>query len=441
MASAPYTIPLYDADGFAARLVGLTPAQWSSNAAKTPGGTLYALMKSLGGNMAANESGLLYAQQSTYIQTATGAALDLAAQDFFGSAIFRQPGESDASLRARLMANLLLPAATTEALSAALTSLTGVVPRIILPWSPADTGAWGLFYWDVDTPVTPFRWTGVAPYQGFIETPLPTSNNIMGTNPVPCYDDGIYWDVAGSLLADLTFVGGGLDAVDATINAVKPEGVVAWVKIVPPFAPQTVSPLLFGTATVATGALSIRILMQTTGTIIVGLQASWPTNFWVTDVTMTGFTANFAVAAPAGASVDWMFVGWSLAPLPPPTATEIAAEGLSTTIPAEGTSLPFATPNWNTAVIGIDTSLVFSQQAPAGAQLMVIYEGSATSETASVAAGSLTWTVSAPTGTYFMGARANWNTEIGVTKQSGSAILTFNTPAPADAQVLAVWAT
>ena len=432
MASAPYQIPLYDADGFAQRLAALTPSQWSSLTARSPGGVLYALLKAVGGNMAVQESGLLYAQQSIYLTQATGAALDLAALDFFGTSIMRASGESDSAFRARLMANLLLPAATRQALSAALTSLTGVVPRIIYPWSPADTGGWGLSYWDVDTPVTPFRWTGVAPYQGFIETPLPTSNDLMGTNPVPCYDDGIYWDVAGSLLADLTFIGGGISAVDAAINAVKPEGVVAWVKITQP----AVSPFLFGTAQVSTNSLAVRILVQTTGTIIVGLQPSWPTNFWVTDVTSAGFTANFAVAAPAGASVDWASV-----PFAPPAATEIPVSGLAATIPAVETSLPFATPNWNTAVIGTGTALVFSQQAPAGAELTVIYEGSATSATASVTAGALTWTVSAPTGTYFMGVRANWNTGIGVTKQSGSAILTFSTAAPANAQVIVAWAT
>ena len=432
MASAPYSIPLYDADGFAARLAGLTPAQWSSNAAKNPGGTLYGLMKSLGGNMAYNESGLLYAQQSTYIQTATGAALDLAAQDFFGSAIFRQPGESDASLRARLMANLLLPAATTEALSAALTSLTGVVPRIILPWSPADTGAWGLFYWDVDTPVTPFRWTGVYPYQGFIESPLPASSVTFGTNPVPCYDDGFYWDVAGGAFADLQFTGGGVGALYDTINAVKPEGVAAWVKVVSPVAQA----LIFGNATLPTGALSVRVVIPNAGASVVGLQPSWPTNAWVTDITATGFTANFSVGAPAGGSTDW-----ALSIFDPPDATNQPVSGMGATIPAVGTDLPFATPNWNTTVIGIGTDLVFTQEAPAGAELLLFYEGPAVSATVNVTAGSMTWTVSAPTGTYFMGARANWNTQIGVTKGSGSATLSFSEAAPANAQVIIGWAT
>lgn len=432
MASAPYTIPLYDADGFAARLVGLTPAQWSSNAAKTPGGTLYALMKSLGGNMAANESGLLYAQQSTYIQTATGAALDLAAQDFFGSAIFRQPGESDASLRARLMANLLLPAATTEALSAALTSLTGVVPRIILPWSPADTGAWGLFYWDVDTPVTPFRWTGVYPYQGFIESPLPASSVTFGNNPIPCYDDGFYWDVAGGAFADLVFTGGGVNALYDTINAVKPEGVGAWVKVLSPSSQA----LVFGNAPLPTGALSVRVVVPNAGASVVGLQPSWPTNAWVSDATATGFTANFSVGAPAGSSVDW-----ALSVLDPPDFTNQTVSGMGATIPAVGTDLPFATPNWNTTVIGIGTDLTFTQEAPAGAELLLVYEGPAVSATVNVTSGSMTWTVSAPTGTYFMGARANWNTQIGVTKGSGSATLAFSEAAPANAQVIIGWAT
>jgi hypothetical protein len=236
----PTTIaPLADTD-FANRMAALFPAGWSSPDAKSPGGVVYAVLQSMGAGLSDLNGAVQYACDATRIQTAQNGALDLASEDFFGGALPRNPGESDASFRARILAAMFPAGATRAAVTAAVEKVTGYPARVIEPWRPADTGAWGLFYWDVDTAVTPFRWTGSAipgernlAYQGFIECTLPTPD-VLGGNAVPCFDSNFYWDVAGSSLIDInpgqTL---GPQAVYDAINATKCEGTIVWVKFVP----------------------------------------------------------------------------------------------------------------------------------------------------------------------------------------------------------------
>lgn len=87
-----------------------------------------------------------YAQAQTRIRTATGIWLDIAAQDFFGSRIVRSSGQSDDSFRAIILANLLRPRATRQAISDVVLALTGVAPAIIEPFRPIDCGAYGVGY-------------------------------------------------------------------------------------------------------------------------------------------------------------------------------------------------------------------------------------------------------------------------------------------------------
>ena len=84
-----------------------------------------------------------FAHEQTRIASATGGWLDLIGFDFFGRALMRGSGESDAAFRARIEANLLQPAGTRPALFAALERLTGRAPVIIDPWRPGDCGAYG----------------------------------------------------------------------------------------------------------------------------------------------------------------------------------------------------------------------------------------------------------------------------------------------------------
>lgn len=242
----PTTIPTLTAVDYANRMAALFPPNWSSPEARSPGGVLYAVMGMIGTGLSFENGAVQYAFAATRIQTAMNGALDLASLDFFGDRLPRNPGETDDSYRARILAAIMPAGATRAAVAAAVKAVVGVEPRIIEPWSPRDTGVWGRFYWDVDNAVTPFRWTGSTrpedfglSFQGFIECPLPTPSLLNG-NPVPCFDSNFYWDIAGSSLIDLeagqTL---GPEVVYDAINLTKCEGTIAWVKFVS--APATTS--------------------------------------------------------------------------------------------------------------------------------------------------------------------------------------------------------
>lgn len=75
------------------------------------------------------------------LKTATGVFLDILGLDFLGTSIVRQGGQSDASWRNRIIAEILSPKDTRPALIARLTTLTGWAPLIFEPSMPMDTGA------------------------------------------------------------------------------------------------------------------------------------------------------------------------------------------------------------------------------------------------------------------------------------------------------------
>jgi len=101
-----------------------------------------------------------YARLQTRILTATGFWLDLIAEDFFGDDIKRKAGQSDASFRAYIIANLLRPRATRPAMASILLAISGQPAIIFEPNRPADTGAWrsptSPGYWRV------MRWGSLA---------------------------------------------------------------------------------------------------------------------------------------------------------------------------------------------------------------------------------------------------------------------------------------
>ena len=85
---------------------------------------------------------LAYVRLQTRIATASDGFLDLASADLFGDKLPRSAGEADDAFRARIKAALFPAKGTRPALVLALTSLTGVVPIIVEPWNPMDTGGW-----------------------------------------------------------------------------------------------------------------------------------------------------------------------------------------------------------------------------------------------------------------------------------------------------------
>ena len=225
-------IPIITADGYAQRMAALIPRGWANDSAKQPGGVLYALLETIGTQFNFINTALQYALNTTRIQTETSPELDEASEDFFGDALPRPPGATDAAFLALIQSNLLQPGATRQAVSNAVQKITGVAPRIIEPWNPGDTGCIDVAtFIDIDTKANPFIMSGEDRYQGFIETILPPITS-LGNNPLLTSDDGAYLDV--NLYGDtLQGVLQGLSAIYNAINAVRPFGTIAWVKIVP----------------------------------------------------------------------------------------------------------------------------------------------------------------------------------------------------------------
>jgi hypothetical protein len=253
--SAPTTITPLTPDQFAARIGANFPPGWSSQTAKLPGGVLYNIFKMMGVGLSFEMGGAQYALDATRLATATGDALDLAAEDFFGTgfyAILRNTGELDPAYRARLQAAMLPTGATRHAVYNEILRVTGFAPRLIEPWRLLDVGMWDgplnrMSFWDVDNIDNPFRWTtGSNPnaavndlslaYQGFVECVLPVAEP-FGNNPTPCLDEWtMAWDVFGAFMDVSNSVPLGEAVVLSAISRMKVEGTTVWFRFVP--APQ-----------------------------------------------------------------------------------------------------------------------------------------------------------------------------------------------------------
>lgn len=228
--SQPTVIPTITSSGFAGRMGALIPRGWANDAAKQPGGNLYALLETLGSQIAFLLSGVQYAQGSTRIQTAVAPELDLASEDFFGDSLPRLTGMSDEAFQAYILANLPPTGATRDAIVRALTILTGVVPRVIEPWNTGDTGCYDtkVSFYDVDSTVNPFVWADTgARYQGFIITPAPPVTG-LGDNPFYTYDDSGFYD-ANLYYIEITTTT--INSVYNLINRTKVYGTIVWVQI------------------------------------------------------------------------------------------------------------------------------------------------------------------------------------------------------------------
>jgi len=120
------------------RLKSVLPPQWFGDV--TP------IFDALLNGLANAWSGLFALLQATGMQarvaTATGVFLDIASTDYFGRAMPRREGESDADFSLRLRTNLLAGRATRSAVASALLNLTGRVPVIFEPFNITDTGAY-----------------------------------------------------------------------------------------------------------------------------------------------------------------------------------------------------------------------------------------------------------------------------------------------------------
>ena len=131
-----------DANDIFARLKGALPLRWfglTSDSVPMIDSVLWGIASLL----AFAYSLYAYAKLQTRILTATDTWLDLIAADYFGGALVRGAGQTDASFRAAILANMFRAKATRAAIADILTQLTGVAPTIVETWRPADTGAYG----------------------------------------------------------------------------------------------------------------------------------------------------------------------------------------------------------------------------------------------------------------------------------------------------------
>jgi hypothetical protein len=185
--------------------------------------------------MAQEYSLYVYAKLQTRIATATDAWLDLISADYFGSTLPRISGESDASFRTRIQANLLVPRTARPAMVTVLTKLTGRAPIIFEPNNPADVGAMGVpasngycnhtRYGSMDCPfnalITAYRpiVSGqVTAGTGFCNAPMLTA---MSTPASQSYDGS--QSIQSGAVTDA--------AIYASINSTRPAGTVMGVML------------------------------------------------------------------------------------------------------------------------------------------------------------------------------------------------------------------
>lgn len=219
--------------GFAARLAQLFPRGWCSDDARQSG-NVYSLLLSLGFEFEITQQEIQYALAAQRLQTEVLPELDDASLDFYGGALPRAPGQTDADFANEIITDLFQPAATRTALSNALAALTGFAPRMLEPWNVYDTGSWrNKSYWNVDTVANPARWgNGSLRYQGYIETAPPGIPAIGVNNPILAWGDSAYWNVPGYFLGIIAAVDE--NAVNDLINRLRAYGTIVWVKLVAP---------------------------------------------------------------------------------------------------------------------------------------------------------------------------------------------------------------
>ncbi len=122
------------------RLTSLLPRGWFADDAPVLSTFLQGFAASL--NFAFNL--LSEVRRQSRIKTATGASLDLIAWDFLGPRLLRKPNQTDAAFRAQILASVLRPRSTRQAIIQALTDLTQRTPGLVEVWRPADVGAYGV---------------------------------------------------------------------------------------------------------------------------------------------------------------------------------------------------------------------------------------------------------------------------------------------------------
>ncbi|GAN55568.1 hypothetical protein [Tanticharoenia sakaeratensis] len=140
--------PTGSAADIADRLRGLLPNGWfpaaplGAEVEQAP--VLAAVLSGFGSALAGFWQLIAEVAGQMRLSIMTGAFLDMAAADYFGaSGLLRDVGEGDVTYRARIAGSLIAVRNTRTAVSAAISSLTGVKPVIIEPQNASDCHAYG----------------------------------------------------------------------------------------------------------------------------------------------------------------------------------------------------------------------------------------------------------------------------------------------------------
>jgi hypothetical protein len=216
-----------DSSDILSRLKQLFPGGWFTQGSVP---LRDALLQGAATGLAFAYSALAYVRLQTRIGTATDGFLDLIALDYFGTALSRAAGQTDASFRARILSALFQERGTRAALIAALKTLTGRTPAVVEVMRPADTGSYG----------GPLCGYGVAgaygsmllPFQCFVKVYRPAGVGIPLVAGYGIPSGGYSTPSRAAYASILQMQGSILDAdIYAAIETVRPEATTVWTAI------------------------------------------------------------------------------------------------------------------------------------------------------------------------------------------------------------------
>lgn len=219
-----------DGNDIFSRLKGMLPTRWFGTSSDSVP-LIDAILAGLSANLAFIYSLYAYAKLQTRINTATDGWLDLIAADYFGTSLTRKTGQTDASFRNAIKAQLLREKATRNAIVLALVSLTGRTPTIIEPRRPADVGAYGVSTSGYG--VAGYYGSSLLPYQAFVIALRPHSSTGIANVAGYGISTGAYSTPSQAEYASFSAFNGGVADSDifAAVDAVKPAGTTIWTTI------------------------------------------------------------------------------------------------------------------------------------------------------------------------------------------------------------------
>jgi len=214
-----------DIDDMLGRLKAVLPSRWFGDTTPVLDGLLTGLAAAWNGLYGLLQNAVAQAR----IATASGIFLDIASVDYFGAALPRTVGESDAAFSLRIRANLLAPRATRVALVTALTNLTGRNPAIFEPLNASDTGGY----------CTGTLGYGVAGGYGCTSLPFQLFVTGFRRNATPVSNAGGYgvgrggYNTAPMFYANLENASGAVTDADiyAAAASVLPTATIAWMNL------------------------------------------------------------------------------------------------------------------------------------------------------------------------------------------------------------------